>query len=73
MDELQKTMQCPVHDQPIAVVRDENSKILSAICTCKVDGKNKFAGVVVWMKYPDPPRAQFVTSTKSKDSNSKGE
>lgn len=62
MDE--KTILCPHHNQKIEVVMDEVTKILSAVCTCKVDGRNKFAGVVVWMKYPEPPRAQPVPSTK---------
>ncbi len=53
MDEKKnkKTMDCPVHHQPIEIITDKGRRY--AICTCNVPN-NPYSGRPVWEQLPDP-------------------
>jgi hypothetical protein len=46
-----ETVDCPVHHQPIEVIRDGKRRY--ALCTCDVPN-NPYSGRPVWEKFPDP-------------------
>ena len=51
---------CPVHEQKIKIEQDkEHPEISFAICTCKVVGQNKYAGVRVWERRGVPNKVTY--------------